>query len=111
MKKRIARHPMYAVSDGGVVYRIICQGCYSMLMPDFSNGHPRVDLDGKKESIARLVLEAFDPTDNPYLKAFHIDGDKANNRLDNLVWLTTSEVQRYSTYTVERRKEIFRGRG
>lgn len=79
-------------------------------MPDFSAGGPRVDLDGRKEYIARLVLEAFDPTDNPNLKAFHIDGDKCNNNLDNLVWLTQSEIQRYSQYTIERRKEIFGGR-
>lgn len=107
MYKVIEGHPNYVITDSGLVCRSLWGGAaYSPLMPDFSVGNPRVELDGKKEYISRLVLQAFEPTDNPDLLAFHIDGDKANNRLENLVWLTRSEIQRYSTYTVERRKEL-----
>ncbi|EQB34794.1 hypothetical protein M948_20655 [Virgibacillus sp. CM-4] len=44
-------------------------------------------------SIHRLVAEHF--IDNPYGKNYvnHIDGDKSNNTVDNLEWVTQSENQ------------------
>lgn len=110
MYGEIRRHPKYVVSDHGVVYRVLCQGCYSMLIPDFSNGYARVDLDGVKEYVARLVLETFRPTNDPTLKVFYIDGNKTNNKLDNLCWLSPSDIQRFSAYTVEYRTKILRAR-
>ena len=101
----ILKHPKYYISDDGVVYRKERSGLFK-LSPDLSNGYARVDLDGKKENIGRLVLEAFDPTLDSSLKVFYIDGDRTNNRLDNLVWLNSSEVQLYSRYTIEYRKQM-----
>lgn len=109
MYRVIERHPNYVVDEKGCVFRVICNGVYSQLIPDCSNGYFRYDLDGKKESAGRLVLEAFSPTDDPTLKVFYIDGDKFNPSLDNLVWLTPSEVQRYSAYTVEYRRKLLKG--
>ena len=100
----ILKHPRYCVSDDGVVYRKERSGLFK-LSPDLSNGYARVCLDGKKENIGRLVLEAFDPSFDSSLKVFYIDGNKTNNRLDNLVWLNSSEVQLYSSYTIEYRKQ------
>lgn len=111
MRKVIQKHPNYCVTEDGVVYRIMCEGAYLRLIPDLSTGYARVELDGKKEYISRLVLETFDPTDDETLKAFYIDGNPMNCHLSNLVWLTPSEIQRYSAYTVEYRKQFFRGRG
>ena len=109
MLMEILNHPKYCISDDGVVYRKERSGLFK-LSPDLSNGYARVDLDGKKENIGRLVLEAFDPTIDSSLKVFYIDGDRTNNRLDNLVWLNSSEVQLYSRYTIEYRKQTL-GRG
>ncbi len=105
MFKQIERHPKYIVSDTGAVYRKLPGNGMTYLYPDYSNGYARVDLDGVKESIGRLVLETFNPPRDLSQRVFYIDGDTRNNNLDNLVWLTPSEVQLYSQYTVEYRRE------
>lgn len=105
----VRNHPNYSVSDEGVVYRKERSG-YFKLKPDYSNGYARVDLDGKKEYIGRLVLETFDPPIDISYRVFYIDGDKTNNCLSNLIWLSPSDVQLYSTYTLEYRLESLRGR-
>lgn len=59
------------------------------------HGYKRVRLfDGRTKhstGVHRIVAEAF--LDNPESKQFvnHIDGDKGNNRLENLEWATRSE--------------------
>ena len=108
MLGNIERHPKYWVSDDGVVYRKERSG-YFKLRPDWSNGYARVDLDGRKEYVGKLVLETFDPPKNLSHKVFYIDGDNTNNTLQNLVWLSPSDIQLYSAYTVEYRKQMFRG--
>lgn len=110
MRKIIEKHPNYAVSDSGVVYRILRTGVYSPLIPDLSNGYQRVDIDGIKESIGRLVLEAFRPEHDESLRVFYIDGNTSNCDISNLVWLTPSEVQLYSRYTIEYRTLALTGR-
>lgn len=105
--KRIERHPNYIVGSNGYVYRMDKNGFHE-LANDYSNGYARVDLDGIKENVARLVLEAFKPTTNPEkCKVSYIDGDTTNCDLSNLVWLTQSEVMLYSRYTPEYRKQLF----
>lgn len=101
----IKNHPNYVVTDEGEVYRKEKYG-YHKLKPDWSNGYARVDLDGKKEYVGNLLLDAFDPTDNPNYKVFYIDGDKTNIRLENLVWLSPSDIQLYSQYRIEYRMQI-----
>lgn len=52
--------------------------------------------DGKKRTfrVARLVLMAFNPVEGmDKLEANHIDGNKKNNSLENLEWVTSSENQ------------------
>ena len=107
--KRIERHPKYIVSTEGSVYRERKDGFHELEI-DFSNGYGRVDLDGKKESVARLVMEAFNPSEDPSMRVSYKNGDPTNCSLSNLVWLTQSQAQIYSKYTPEYRSLIFAGR-
>lgn len=55
--------------------------------------------NGKKRTYRahRLVLMAFSPVEGmENLEVNHIDGNKRNNRLDNLEWCTSSENQRHA---------------
>lgn len=55
-------------------------------------GYVYVDLGkGNKELVHRLVLEAFVGPCPAGMECRHLDGDKSNNRLDNLCWGTKSE--------------------
>lgn len=66
-----------------------------------TNGYYYVRLSklGKDQAIPmhRLVLSAFAPSDNPLLNEVrHLNGDRADNRLENLQWVTHSEAMRHS---------------
>ena len=53
-------------------------------------------LDGNKRTfrVHRLVMMAFNPVKNMNeLEVNHIDGNKKNNKLENLEWCTASENQ------------------
>ncbi len=52
-----------------------------------------LDEDGKSRSftVHRLVLETFVGEPEEGFEAAHLDGDKSNNRLENLAWKTRSE--------------------
>ena len=59
-------------------------------------------IDGKKKTFRahRLVLMAFNPINNSdELEVNHIDGNKLNNNLSNLEWVTTSENQKHAFKT------------
>ena len=107
MIKQIRDFPDYAVSDSGNVYSIQSDGLKE-LRRDISNGYPRVKLNGKKYYVANLVADHFlsysKPNDNYHL--FYVDSDPNNCNVDNLVWLTQSDIKRYSQYTVEYRREM-----
>lgn len=90
--REIKQNPNYVVSDDGRVRRIGSFKDHSVII---RNGYEVIDLYcgsvRRRFRVHRLVADAFIP--NPYNKpeVNHIDGDKRNNRVNNLEWVTRQE--------------------
>lgn len=93
----------YEVSDKGRVRnfktkRILkgregSNGYFRIIICDASIGYK------KDRGIHQLVMNAFNPTDNPGLEINHLDGDKSNNKLSNLEWVTHQENMAHARKT------------
>ena len=102
---------LYEVSDLGRVRsldRIVIQDCKwgsecnhiyngKILKPRYHNGYVNVRLNKngkpKTRNIHRIVAEAFIPNPENKKTINHKDGNKSNNKVDNLEWATDSEQQ------------------
>lgn len=56
-----------------------------------NDGYLRTQFDGKTRTVHRVIASAFVPADVGKDFVNHKDGDKKNNRADNLEWVTRSE--------------------
>lgn len=85
----------YEVSDTGLIRKV-----HMMKLFTDRDGYQRVSIteDGKarQTGVHRLILHAFDPRENEdELEVHHLDGNPANNNLDNLQWVTHEENIKY----------------
>ena len=82
----------------GMMGLYIAQRTNKVLSPQLDkDGYQKVQMmstDGKRHrySVHRLILENFNPVEGmENLQVNHIDGNKENNKLENLEWTTCKE--------------------
>jgi hypothetical protein len=95
--RTISNYPRYEISNHGRV-RSSHRGQIKFLKPwRHEFGYSKVHLfnvdGGKKRYIHQLVLEAFVGEREPGQEVRHLDGNPANNRIENLAWGTRVENQ------------------
>ena len=88
----------YAISTEGDVINIITE---EFLKPGKNKkGYPQISLthNGVRYTfrIHTLVAKAFIPNPNNLPQVNHIDGNKCNNNVNNLEWITNLENMRHS---------------
>ena len=91
--KPIEGYSDYEVSTWG---RVFSRRTGDFLVPQYNKkGYLRVDLrneNGRKHfKIHRLVAKAFIPNPDGKPQVNHIDGNKSNNSVTNLEWVTNKE--------------------
>lgn len=92
--KQIPGFPNYSVTKDGRVWSKCSQKWLSSFKNSRSYLHVNLCNRGRKMcAIHRLVLEAFIGPCPKGMECRHLDGDKQNNKLDNLKWGTHSENQ------------------
>lgn len=85
----------YQISNFGRVKSLPRNGTIKtpriMSLSNDKNGYKLVTLCGVSKRVHRLVASAFIPNIHSKPHINHIDGDKGNNRVDNLEWATIKE--------------------
>lgn len=93
MKNNIKNYPNYNVDKNGVITNIITNKIIKHQMD--KDGYYRVNLYNKgqhtKQFVHRLVAMAYLPNIKNLPQVNHKDGNKENNQVDNLEWVTARE--------------------
>ncbi len=95
--REIPRFPGHGVNREGAVWTRFNNSHFLGLSWTPMKPRPHVDgyltvkIQGKPRTVHRLVLEAFVGPCPPGMQCRHLDGNPANNRLENLAWGTHAE--------------------
>lgn len=90
------KYPKYEVSNYGNI-RNKRTGTVRKLTD--RRGYKKLRINNKDVSIHRLVADTFFDGDHDGLQVNHIDGNKSNNQLGNLEWVTSSENVKHAYAT------------
>jgi hypothetical protein len=66
-------------------------------------GYGVVSIQGHPNKLHRVVAKCFIPNPNNKPQINHLDGNKLNNNIQNLEWVTNSENQKHA-YSIGLRK-------
>lgn len=100
--RRIPGYPMYTISNTGVVFSL--NVARELQQTNNHSGYKCVNLTnehGRKQlKVHRLVMQTFCPVDGmEHLQVNHKDGNKQNNRIDNLEWCSPLDNTRHAIKT------------
>lgn len=97
--KTLVDHPSYKISNKGRVKSLKWKK-ERVLRPTLDKGgkYLQIGIDGKKRRIHRLVALYFvhNPDPQNKIQVNHKDGDKHNNTMENLEWVTSKENTRHA---------------
>jgi hypothetical protein len=77
-----------------------------MKISETKNGYFFVSLDGKKIMYHRAIAFVFIPNPNNKPEINHKDGNKSNNSIDNLEWVTRSENVKHSFEVLKKKSNL-----
>ena len=109
---QIKDYPEYYVTDNGDVYSRNYRntGRIKKMTPvKRPDGYLRIMLKGKGYYVHCLVAETFIPNPDNKSQVNHKNGDKTDNRVENLEWCTRSENVRHA-YDVLHRRAPYQGK-
>ena len=91
--KPVVDNPNYEVSDTGRIRRVGVSKDHSVTCDKHGYLNTQLYINGKRQhkKVSRVVAEAFIPNPNGKPEVNHIDGNKLNNNVSNLEWVTKLE--------------------
>lgn len=91
----IKEHIDYLICRDGRIYSTKTKRIMKPMVHT-SNEYNYLQMDGKNLSVHFLVANQFIPNVNNYPTVNHKDGNKSNNHVDNLEWMSHSEQNKHS---------------
>ena len=107
IERRVVCNGCIAVYSDGTVRKII-NGIEHEANVVNSGGYNMICTQGKHYLVHRLVAKAFIPNPHEKPQVNHIDGNKRNNNVSNLEWVTAKEnvVHAFATGLMPHRKKL-----